>query len=377
MHKKRLSFSTLDLIHSCERKYQIEKLLVGAKREESEHLSFGNAYGVGVATYLITQDQDLALFKMFCAYTPLIETDKKSLLRCSLALMRSFAALDTILQEWEVVEFNGKPAAEMSFRIDIDDDYYYVGYIDAVLRNRYTGVHCVFECKTTGLLLNDLTPLYKHSGQALGYSVVLDKICGENLSSYTVLYFVCQLGKDFADVKCIPMPFKKTLLDRLNWFIVLGLDVEHLHAMEGLNVYPRRYTSCLRFNRPCRHFGTCHLHAHDIPLTDVEEDTIEYQFCYKLEELMEDHLRRVQDLPLEAGETDVVSMDGIVDMDAIVDLDSLLPAPADTQEPLPAVINFVVPPVKEIPVATPVVETKPLKGIAAILAAKKAKEISQ
>lgn len=329
--KRRLSFSTMDLVHSCERKYQLEKLLAGSKRQESEHLSFGTAYGAGVARYLETQDQDQALWAAFLAYTPLVESEKKSLLRCMQAMLASFASLDNLLQEWELVYFQDKPATELSFRIDIDEEYYYVGYIDAVLRNRFTGVHCVFECKTTGLLLQDISPLYKHSGQALGYSVVLDKICGQNLSSYSVLYFACQLGKGFSDVTVHVMPFKKTLLDRLNWFIVLGLDVEHLHRMQGLSIYPRRYDACLRFNRPCRHFGTCHLHSFDQEAAPEEEDLTEYQFCYHLEELIADHLQRIQAAPQEqeVKPDSFESLDsGWIDLDNM-SLDDIAPAADD------------------------------------------------
>lgn len=359
---QRLSFSTLDLLHVCERKYQLEKLLVGAGREESEHLSFGTAYGAGIGKYLETQDMDEAIWALFLAYTPLLETDKKSLLRCIQALLASQSKLDTLLNEWELVYFDGKPAVELSFRIDIDEEFYYVGYIDAVLRNRYTGIHCVFECKTTGLLLQDLSPAYKHSGQALGYSVVLDKICGEDVSSYSVFYWVCQLGKEFSDIKIQTFVFKKTLLDRLNWFIVLGLDVRHMQTMAGLQVYPRRYTGCLRFNKPCRHFGTCHMHSLDTPKKE-EPDLLEYQFVYTLEDLVEEHMRRINGLPPEALEVQDEGLQAVGTLD-MIDLDEPIDIP---WEPVavkaPAPVSLPSPPPKPSGAAR----------IAELVAARKAK----
>lgn len=59
----RLSHSTLELLHSCERKYQLEKLLAGSQRRDSEHLSFGHGFGAGVASYLIDQDKDKAFVR--------------------------------------------------------------------------------------------------------------------------------------------------------------------------------------------------------------------------------------------------------------------------------------------------------------------------
>lgn len=293
----RLSYSTLELLNSCERKFQLEKLLTnGSEREESEHFSFGQGFGAGVASYLQHQDHDLALFHAWLAYYPEIETEKKNQARMSVALERAFFALDNVLQDYELVFFENKPACELSFRLDIDNDYYFVGYIDAVLRNRFTGRYMVFEVKTTGLLLQDLAPLYKHSGQALGYGITLDRIVGDNLSSYGVLYFVAQLGKGQRDCTIHVLPFNKTLLDRLNWFLVLGLDVKHMKEMEELSIYPRRGSSCLRFNKPCRHFGTCHLHSLDKPKPE-ELDTVVYQFVYDLTDLVQEHLQRLRDQP--------------------------------------------------------------------------------
>lgn len=295
----RLSHSSLETLHTCERKWQQEKLLVNDNdREETEHTVFGRAFGTGVASYLVTQDADQALWNAWMAYYPELESDKKSMTRCMLALIKSFGELDSILMEYEVAEFEGKPAVELSFRLDISPKYYFVGHIDVVLRHRITGINYVMDAKHTGLQLFDLAPMYQNSGQCLGYSIALDRIVGEKLSSYGVLYFVAQLGKTFDSIKVQTLPFDKTLLDRLKWFLTLGLDVKKLEMMEELNVYPMRGHSCLRFNKPCKFFGTCGLHALDIP-KKREEDNKVYDFHYDLQELITDHLQRLPAVKLE------------------------------------------------------------------------------
>lgn len=293
-HPLRLSHTSLELLHTCERKFQLEKLLISeVERGESAHLIFGKAWGAGVQSYLVHQDRDRAIFDCWLAYWPEEEIEgKKSEARALIALMRSFLALDTLLLEYELVSFQDKPAIELSFRLDIDEGYYFVGYIDAVLRNRFSGTYVVFEAKTTGLNLLDTSPLYKNSGQALGYSIALDQIVGQEVSDYGVLYFVCQLGKDLDQAKIYPLVFDKTLLDRFNWFLTLGLDVKHLKEMAELNVYPKRGDSCLQFMRPCPHFGICHLHAFD-RLKKIEKDEIEYQFTYQLDDVITNHLQRM------------------------------------------------------------------------------------
>lgn len=233
----------------------------------------------------------MALYQAWLSYWPELETDKKNQARCFMALIAAFSALDNLLVDYEVVEFDGKPAVELSFRLDINKGYYFVGYIDTVIRNRWSGQHYIFEVKTTGLAIHDLAPLYQNSGQALGYSIALDRVVGEAQSSYGVIYFVAQMAKAFrAEIHVLT--YEKSLLDRLNWFVSLGLDVKRLEQMAELNVYPKRGKSCLMYNRPCKYFGVCGLQGFDRPKV-IEEDLIEYDFVYDLDSLIQDHLERL------------------------------------------------------------------------------------
>src|SRR5690606_30948150 len=119
---------------------QLEHLLInGAPREESEHFSFGHCFGEGVAHYLAHQDREAALFTAWLAYYPQIETEKKNQAMAINALNAAFTSLDTILDDYEVVWFEGVPAVELSFRLNIDGFYFFAGHIDVVLKNRWTG----------------------------------------------------------------------------------------------------------------------------------------------------------------------------------------------------------------------------------------------
>lgn len=296
----RLSHSSRSILHECERKFQLEKLLAGPKdKEESAHFSYGHAMGAGVATYLATRDKELALYQCWLNYWPVVEMDTKNQWTALYHLMGAFKTLDTMLGAYEVAQFRGAPAVELSFKLIINETKYYVGHIDVVLKHKMTGKYYVLEIKTTGLGLLDLRPAYMHSGQAVGYSIALDKIVGEELSTYGVLYFVVQLPHPKAESKQCKyhvFDFPKTLVDRLNWFVALGLDVQHLEAMEQINVFPKRGDSCIKYNKPCVHFGTCSLQDFDAPKKQ-EPDDKEYVFEYNLEELIADHIERIQKLP--------------------------------------------------------------------------------
>lgn len=290
----RLSYSALKSFGECERMFQLDRLLVSDRmKEEAPALSLGKAYGAGVQTYLLTQDADKAIFACYQAYWPVLEEPLKarSEEHAVSLLLVTMPQLDNLLQDWEIASFNGKPAIELSFRLDIDEKFYYVGYVDVVLRNRWSGNYAVGEVKTTGLQLKDLSPLYQNSGQALGYSIVLDSIVGEKQSEYDLLYLVGQTS-DIHNHKFQPLTFKKTILDRLNWFIALGMDVQRLHTMLDMNVFPMRGDHCLQYMRPCRHFGTCTLTTLD-RYKEEEEDKNVYDFHFNLDAIVSEHLSRL------------------------------------------------------------------------------------
>lgn len=290
----RLSHSTMEIFHVCERKFQLERLLVGENEKQDYPATvFGKALGAGISSYLLHQDEDKAILETYLNYYPVLEEKQRSeesamnMIRCMIP------KLDMILQDYEVAFFNNKPAVELSFRVDIDEKFYYVGYVDIVLRNKWTGKFAIMENKTTGLNMYDLSCLYQNSGQALGYSIILDSIAGEENADYEVLYFVGQLDRSAGFTPVIhTLPFPKTLSDRLNWFISLKLDVDRIYEMLDINIFPMRGSSCCQYMRPCKHFGTCQLHGLD-EYAVVEEDVIEYDFTFSLDNIIDNHVERV------------------------------------------------------------------------------------
>lgn len=290
----RLSDSTLKQLHTCERLFQLERILsAGSAKSYYPATVLGTSFGIGVASYFTYQDKEKALWDAWLSYYPKEEDQVRTQSVCMNMLERSFPVIDNLLQDWGVAVFQGKPAIELSFRLDVDSSYYFVGYIDLVLRNRWTGRHAVVDAKSTGLKLFDLSPVYQNSPQGIGYSIVLDQIVGEELAEYDVAYFSGQLGSGNGFEPAVKfLVYPKTLQDRLQWFISLGLDVNHLREMASLGIYPQRGHNCLQYNKPCKNFGTCSLVGFDREVEQVE-DTEEYQFRFSLDTLVENHLRRI------------------------------------------------------------------------------------
>lgn len=298
IHPYTISYSILGQLHTCERKFQIERLLEQSNDRPPSFpvpLVRGHAFGIAIQHYIIHGDMDLAVAQLWLAYEPEVydERTKVYLWRAVNNLLCCKDALDKIRQRYKVAEFKGKPAAELAFSLAVDDRWSFEGHIDMVLYDTYEKIYVIFEIKTTGWNLVDLKPVYRNQSQPLGYSIAIDQIVGEDQNKYGVLYFVC---RDKQGTNFIPdvytFYFPKTLLDRLKWFYTIQLDVQRLNTMLENDLFPMRGQSCVNFNRVCPHFGTCGFTSADIPL-GIPKDKLTYDFHFKMSDVIEDHLRRV------------------------------------------------------------------------------------
>ncbi len=303
-YRVRLSHSTMMLMHGCERKFQKQKLLLCRQpRESSPAMSFGSGYGAGAQHYMLLRSAghsvEVALasaqYEAWLHYHPLEEDANRYEERVVACLAAAVPFHERMLEEWEIAVFNGKPAVELSFCLDIDDTYYFVGYIDLVLKHRKSGRYAITDYKSTSIRSADLTPYYKLSDQTIGYSIVLDAIAGSELTDYDVNYWVMQMGTAMGD-HYSPMfhdfSYPKTARDRFEWFLKVYLDVGYINSLTQLEVYPRRGNHCTSWNRTCQFFEECQFTTLDQPGFYVP-DTIDYDFRYNLNDLFAQHQARL------------------------------------------------------------------------------------
>lgn len=301
----RLSHSTFELLHGCERKFQKTKLLVNDRaRDESPATVFGKSIGAAWQHYFLLRSLghpvkdalDSSLYIAWLEYFPVLEDDKRFQERAAMVMIRSVDFLENLLLDWEIAFFNGKPANELGFNLYIDPKYYLVGYIDLVVKHRRSGRYAIVDIKTTSMRGEDLTPAYKFSDQCLGYSIVLDKIAGGDLAEYDVTYWVCQLPGTKGELY-LPnnreYTFPKTLKDRFDWFLKVYLDVNYIKGLENLDAYPKRGSNCQAWNKICMFFNECQFTSSDAPAMYIP-DTIEYDFTYQLDEILHEHMERLR-----------------------------------------------------------------------------------
>jgi len=294
---RQLSYSSLLTLHTCPRKFQLYRLRTTHKTEESVKstvtFAFGHVVGEGIQMILAGVSLEETIWKMFLGWhTDIANVDEKmqkSFWTAVIAIQRFKSMQEAgFLDEYDLVYYNGKPACELSFSVNLPDGFRIRGFVDAVLRNRNTGSVLVLECKTTGsATLNPAT--YKNSSQAIGYSVVLDVIFPK-LSSYEVLYLVYQTTtREYS-----PILFNKSYLQRALWIRELLLDVEIIKMYEDAEIYPMRGESCYSFFRECEYLQSCNLSTEYLtkPCTEKEVDKTEYEINLTLADLIDAQLKK-------------------------------------------------------------------------------------
>jgi hypothetical protein len=294
---RQLSYSSMLTLHSCPRKFQLYRLRTTHRTEESPKstvtFAFGHIVGEAIQLALEGKNESEIIFKMFLGWhTDLFAEDpklNKSFFSAVTALRRFLALRDAgFLKEYDLVQYNGKPACELSFSVIFPDGFRLRGFVDAVLQHRDTGKVIVLECKTTGsATVNPAT--YKNSAQAIGYSIVLDSIFPD-LSSYEVLYLIYNTKSG----EYLPIPFQKTYLQRALWIRELLLDIETIKMYEEAEVYPQHGESCYSFFRDCEYLNVCSLSTEYLtkPCTPEQEDKTEYQITLTLDDLLTTQLRK-------------------------------------------------------------------------------------
>lgn len=301
------SNSILTSLHSCARRFVLEKVaanskaLAGVDPVPNIDFVFGHSVGAGVQCYLaFDRNVDFGLYAAFLSWRykwDLGHEDynhrkKKTIEYATMAVLKFHHWWQGAFDEWEIYRLpDGRPAVELAFCIDFGK-FKYFGHIDLVLRNRRTGRIAIGENKTTGYT-NPHPAVYQNSGQAIGYALVLDQIVGE-LADYDVLYYAYSAsGEEWHH-----FPFAKTTAAKLEWVQDRLIDNGHITQYFQLQHFPKNGGSCFQFNRPCQFFGECDLvdkeRIANLPVLDnvVEEYPVDYY--YNVQDLIDRQVANVE-----------------------------------------------------------------------------------
>lgn len=294
---KDLSYSSLGELHSCPRKFVLNKLRSPNRTDtRSVTFAFGHAVGQGIQSTFMDMEWDRVVLDMFLAWDfddiyGEEERSGKSFWNAIIAVQRfKHVRNSPLLQDYELYYHDGRPSVELSFRITTPDGFRYRGFVDLVLINKYTKELLVLELKTTSS--SRIEPAtYKNSGQALGYSIVLDKLAPGN-SSYKVLYLVLSSK----ELEYTPLEFTKSYLERAEWIHSFLLDIEIIKLYQSQSFWPKNGASCFNFFRECEHFQTCSMTLESqVPAKNFvmeSQDETEYAIELTLVDLIDSQLTR-------------------------------------------------------------------------------------
>lgn len=301
---QQLSYSSLLTLHSCPRRFQLDKIrgkdnTIDPTSLDELTFAYGHLVGSGIQKVLAGVKIETIIWEESLAWPVdlLLENPKqnKSFWRALQAVMTFSNMKDHgYLDDYELVYLeNGEPAVELSFVITLPDGFRFRGYVDVVLKNKRTNKVVVLELKTNSA--ENINPaMYKNSSQALGYSVVLDFIYPD-ISSYEVLYLVYK-SKSMAFEQ---LTFQKTYLQRAQWIQQLLFDIEIIKMYEEADIYPNYGESCFSFFRECEYFGNCTMNTTYLAkaITEKELDKIEntmYHYNVTLEDLIEVQMKKAE-----------------------------------------------------------------------------------
>jgi hypothetical protein len=272
LRHKALSYSSLETFNSCPRKFQLHKYYedADAMRGSSVDMAFGHAVGTGIQSLLAGLSLNQSLLQATLAWSlqdlyAAKHTTKKNLIT-ALDLVTNFAAneLAGILEDWTLFLIDGKPCNELGFSLGLPDDYQFVGYLDVVLQHRTTKELACVELKTTGSWSVDEAS-YKNSAQTTGYALALDVLC-RNLDLPPTIH-VFYIVASSATSTFTTFTAAKSKLDRAELLtdLVTQTQIIQLYKESYGDVFPKRGSACMNFNRRCEYYGNCHLR---LPLRD-------------------------------------------------------------------------------------------------------------
>ena len=299
---KLLSNSSEAILNACPRLFELDRLTPRGPEEADVHTDFGKVVGVGVQDYLVRGDKDQAIIKMFSYWKGELDEDadsdapaaKKTFWHALYALDKFISFRETALGQYKVVEFNHEPAIELGFIIDCGEGFKYRGKLDALLWSTSASRYSVFDCKTTGSKRTH-DAMFKHSGQGLGYSLVVDAIAHAggfvNDSGYEVIYGLYKTPA----YEWEQFRFLKSHTQRALWIKQLLISMKHIaeYAEEGF--FPMHGESCYRFYKPCKFFDLCEMSntnlVGDSPEVKVDKEE-DYPFKFSLDEIIEAQLAK-------------------------------------------------------------------------------------
>lgn len=268
-----LSHSTRSSFRRCARLLEFNKLFGDSgDREDSFPAGCGTALHEGFQTYLVTKNENKAIFAFLLAFPHELEYAKTE--NSSRSLEACYATLEELIRapicdNYELVHIkNSKgetlPAVEVPFAIEILNSplpipVYFVGFIDAILYDKFEQKYIVNDIKTTRMnIQKDYSVRYEFDEQTVPYGIALEGLLGQVIEEFETSYLSAYI--DLLEPKVNMYKFTKTQDHIQDWYRGLCEDISRIARYYNAQWFPRATdgNTCFSFNNPCWHNDNCH-----------------------------------------------------------------------------------------------------------------------
>lgn len=280
----RLSHSSMGVLSSCARKFEFRKLFPQQKREDNFAADVGSALHAAYQNYLIHYNEQSAIMELIMHFpheakysmpnewgkVPTSKYDPSRDFYAALATLYEMMKNDFIRSFKVAYIINDKgvevPAIEVPFEIVFKGVYLgpkekrmsvsYIGFIDAILQNRLSGMYRTTDIKTHRSTSSRRDAEFQFNGQQVPYGIVLQHILNQPVDEFEVHYFDCYV--DLIKCRADNWVFKKSQVYMQEWLTTMILSLRQLDSYLKMDFFPRTSHGCLSFQKPCFYLNLCH-----------------------------------------------------------------------------------------------------------------------
>jgi hypothetical protein len=273
----RVSYSSLNVFSSCERKFEFQKLYPQRNRDrEMFAADVGTALHHGYQDYLIHGDRERATWLYMTDYPYELEyqqtNDYRSLEAGLATLEEMFDAV--AMADYELAQIrkpDGEvvPAIEVPFEIRFKGitlpdgrGIAFVGFIDAIMRNLINGRFRTLDIKTHRRALHDATAKYRFDDQQTPYGLIVEHIQGKPIDEFEVLYLDSYV--DILEPRVQLYPFARDREEVQEWLLNKVMQLQRIQRGAETNYFPRTSGGCLFYNKPCYYLEACQSRNRDM-----------------------------------------------------------------------------------------------------------------
>lgn len=270
MEYLRVSYSSLNLWQSCNRKFELTKLYPRRARDPDQFAAdVGKSLHRGYQDYLIHQDLDSALWQTMLSYPYREEFGQSNDYRSAEAALVTLEEMcaEGAMSEWELMTIrkpDGEvvPAVEVPFELRLNGitlpdgrGLAFTGFMDGAMRHLGHGAIRTLDIKTHRRAREDAWAKYKFDSQQVPYGICLEHIQGNPVEAFEVLYLDCYI--DIAEPRVHLYPIMKDSTDIQEWLVNTVLKAQQIQRAMEMDYFPRTDGGCLSWNRPCWYLDVC------------------------------------------------------------------------------------------------------------------------